>query len=59
MLLVQLGNNSPGGSSNFGKISKHHEYIPNCTRHRMITYTNNNYPEIHIQIRKSLIFKKV
>jgi hypothetical protein len=46
MLLVQLGINStrPGGSSNFGKISKHHALvllIPNCTRHRMITYTYN------------------
>jgi hypothetical protein len=26
MLLVQLGINSTGGSSNFGKISKHHSY---------------------------------
>ena len=53
MLLVQLGINStrdvwkfahwtrPGGSTNFGKISKKSLVllIPNCTRHRMITYT--------------------
>jgi hypothetical protein len=44
MLLVQLGINS----TREGKISKHllipnWLLIPNCTRHRMITYTKRTF----------------
>ena len=44
IVLVMFGNlpnwTRPGGSSNFGPNITRTILIPNCTRHRMITYTN-------------------
>ncbi len=63
MLLVQLGikNTRPGGSSNFGKICKHHSttdvlLIPNCTRQRMITYTK---PKLFVKAKTAKKVTKI